>query len=71
MVQYQPAEDRGGEAAMPFDGTDFHARPRQPNPEMPSDKALSRFILFIAICLFVTPFSMFGLVDLVRSIWGR
>jgi hypothetical protein len=56
---------------MPFEGTDFQARPRQPSPEMPSDKALSRFILFIAICLFVTPFSMFGLVDLVRSIWGK
>lgn len=38
---------------------------------MPSDKVLSRFVLFLAIALFITPFSMFGLVDLVNFITGR
>lgn len=56
---------------MPFDGTNFHERPSQPGPEMPSDKVLSRFVLFLAVALFVTPFSMFGLVDLVHSIMGK
>lgn len=56
---------------MPFDGTNFYRKPSQPSPEMPSDKVLSRFILFIAICLIITPFSMFGLVDLVNSIIGK
>jgi len=38
---------------------------------MPSDKVLSRFVLFLAIVLIVTPFSMFGLVDLVHALMGK
>jgi hypothetical protein len=56
---------------MPFDGTNFDPPPPEPSPEMPSDKVLSRFVLFLAIALFITPFSMFGLVDLVNFITGR
>jgi hypothetical protein len=57
---------------MPFDGTNFHQPPpSQPGPEMPSDKVLSRFVLFLAIVLIVTPFSMFGLVDLVNALTGK
>ncbi|MCB8879490.1 hypothetical protein ACELLULO517_04540 [Acidisoma cellulosilytica] len=56
---------------MPFDGTNFHERPSKPGPEMPSDKVLSRFVLFLAVALFVLPFSMFGLVDLVHFILGK
>ncbi|HTI00375.1 MAG TPA: hypothetical protein VL752_05440 [Acidisoma sp.] len=57
---------------MPFDGTNFHQPPpSQPGPEMPSDKVLSRFVLFLAIVLIVTPFSMFGLVDLVHALMGK
>ncbi|GAB0116067.1 hypothetical protein [Acidisoma sp. 7E03] len=57
---------------MPFDGTNFHEPPPPSSgPEMPSDKVLSRFILFLAISLIITPFSMFGLVDLVNSLLGK
>lgn len=56
---------------MPFDGTNFLPEPSQPYPEMPSDKIISRFVLFLAIAIFITPFSMFGLVDLVHFITGR
>lgn len=57
---------------MPFDGTNFHEpTPPSSGPEMPSDKVLSRFILFLAIVLIITPFSMFGLVDLVNSLMGK
>lgn len=58
---------------MPFDGTNFHPEPpaAPPGPQMPSDKVLSRFVLFLAIALIITPFSMFGLVDLVNSLLGK
>lgn len=57
---------------MPFDGTHFHDQPPPSNgPQMPSDKVLSRFILFLAIVLIITPFSLFGLVDLVHSLVGK
>ncbi|GAB0114717.1 hypothetical protein [Acidisoma sp. C75] len=56
---------------MPFDGTNFLPEPSPQAPEMPSDKVISRFVLFLAISLFITPFSMFGLVDLVNFITGR
>lgn len=56
---------------MPFDGTNFHERPSKPGPEMPSDRVLSGFVLFLAVALFITPFSMFGLVDLVHFIVGH
>jgi len=57
---------------MPFDGTNFHdSPPPSSGPQMPSDKVLSRFILFLAIVLIITPFSLFGLVDLVHSLVGK
>jgi hypothetical protein len=56
---------------VPFDGTHFPDRPRQPRRATRDDDVVTFIIVALAICLLVTPISLAALVDIVRALHGK